>query len=69
MTDRLAAAEMLLVRTETLLQIYHEAYVAHHPNGPDGCPCCAEFRPRVETASRAMERALTLWQRSIEETS
>jgi len=65
--DRLAAAETLAVRTAELLFLYHEAYAAHHRDGPNGCPCCAEFRPQVEAATRAMERASRVHRRAIEQ--
>ena len=42
-----------------LVQLYHEAYAAHHGDqGPGGCPLCAEFRPRFDAAIDRVDRWL-----------
>lgn len=52
----------LIHRAMDLLDLYHDAYAAHHgESGPNGCPLCAEFRPRIEKAMRELEQAIDVW--------
>lgn len=44
---------------QELLDLYHEAYAAHHgERGPAGCPCCAEFAPRIAVAYAGLDDEL-----------
>jgi hypothetical protein len=47
------------------LDLYHEAYAAHHgERGPDGCPCCAEFAPKIAASFARLSSAISAWEKS-----
>jgi hypothetical protein len=46
-----------------LVDAYHEVLAAHHgERGPEGCPCCAEFRPRIVDALAAVQTEIDHWE-------